>query len=722
MGRHTLRSRLVMVLMGLAGIPVLLLGLIQAWLSYDDHMGDARQALAAKVEALGMQVSVYFGGFERELRTVVRLEGAELADRQQAAAVLRRLLADRRTYREAAVMDAAGMEWLRMSTTRLIQAGTEVDRSADPVFAETVKSRGSWFGGVHFAAEDGEPLIDVATPVFDPADGRLRAVLRAELRIRPLWDLVAANAVSAGEELYLVDDKGRVIANRNPSRVLAQTQAPEGIGGQAAHLGIDGRLAVSASHAVTIGGRTLVAVAEREMADISRNSRQALVLSAVVIVLAMMAAAALMAAAVRTILKPIRDVAEAARAVHDGELGRQVPVRTHDEVGELAETFNSMTARLRGVLDELRREIAVRTENELRFRGVFEQAAVGMALVGLDGSFLAVNGRLCATLGYSAHELLQVTFRAITAPEDAAVSDAEFTRLRTGETETFTLEKRYLRKDGSQVWVNLTAALVRDDAGTPMMLVSVVEDISARKEAEARLHASVEELSRSNLELERFAYVASHDLQEPLRNVISFSQLLQRKVGGDPETAELFGYIIAGAHRMRDLVRGLLEYSRAGSRGEAFVPVDLGQVIQEAKVNLEGAIAEAGASVLAGALPVVVADRMQMVQLMQNLIANAIKFRHRERPPMVMITAEEHADGMAFSVADNGIGVAPEYREQVFVIFKRLHQSDVYPGVGIGLAICRRIVERHGGRIWIEQPAAGGTIIRFTLPNRAAAG
>jgi signal transduction histidine kinase len=255
-------------------------------------------------------------------------------------------------------------------------------------------------------------------------------------------------------------------------------------------------------------------------------------------------------------------------------------------------------------------------------------------------------------------------------------------------------------------------------AGSARLLGEIVQ----RSRGEARLRETSEELARSNRELERFAHIASHDLQEPLRMVASYTQLLAQRYHDqlDQDAHDFINYAVDGATRMKQLIEDLLAYSRVSARGLPAAVVDTQAAFSLVLRNLEAAIGESHAEVTGGDLPEVLADGSQMVQLFQNLVANGIKFHTPGVPPRVRIEARQapdHPRQWLFRVADNGIGIDPKFFDRVFVIFQRLHTRHEYPGTGIGLALCQRIVERHGGRIWIESEPGKGTAFLFTLPE-----
>jgi light-regulated signal transduction histidine kinase (bacteriophytochrome) len=272
-----------------------------------------------------------------------------------------------------------------------------------------------------------------------------------------------------------------------------------------------------------------------------------------------------------------------------------------------------------------------------------------------------------------------------------------------------------LRKDGGEFPIEVSLGRVETEEGT--VVSSVISDITRRKRVEREHEERREMLARSNAELEQFAYVASHDLQEPLRMVGSYVQLLahryQGKLGDDAD--DFIRFAVDGARRMKNLIDDLLAYSRVGSRGKPLLRVEIANVLEQALANLAVAVRESQAEILSDGLPAVMGDEQQLVELFQNLIGNALKFR-RGGAARVRIGSERRGQEWTISVADNGIGIDPQFHDRIFVIFQRLHGREEYPGTGIGLAICKKIVTRHGGRIWVDSESGRGSTFSFTLP------
>jgi PAS domain S-box-containing protein len=489
-------------------------------------------------------------------------------------------------------------------------------------------------------------------------------------------------------------------------------------------------------------------------------------------------------------------------------------LKKHFQVTAFRPAPNQFACIFADITERKRLERELQDERDFALQ-VFNTVGQGLTVTDAENRFVRVNPAYARLFGYAPQDLLGKHPAELTAPEDRAVLAQA--RLDRGQGKTTTYESRLIRKDGSYAHVLITGAPRLTDgeyAGT----IAAITDITERKQAEETLRQTLADLQHSNTDLERFAYVASHDLQEPLRMVASFVQLLGERYRGqlDADADEFIAFAVDGAKRMQTLINDLLEYSRVGTRGEPFRPTDANAALDDALWNLDLAISDAGATVTHDPLPTVIADPTQLAQLFQNLIGNAIKF-HGDRPPVVHVSARQmddvqstmydvtpardgaatarddaarsrddaarsrddaatarddaarSRDGAAtarddaatarddaatargrvtpsrddvpaaddeasspiahrtspivhrpsdwrFAVRDNGIGIAPEDQGRIFGIFQRLHTRQEYPGTGIGLAVCQRIVERHGGKIWVESRLGQGTTFFFTLP------
>lgn len=364
------------------------------------------------------------------------------------------------------------------------------------------------------------------------------------------------------------------------------------------------------------------------------------------------------------------------------------------------------------------------SEEKLRrlVRGV-EAAAEVIVMTDPAGRIFYVNPAFTAVTGYQPAEAMGHTARLLkSGMHPASFYKALWETILRGEVWTGEVTNR--RKDGTLYEAAVTIAPVLDNEGRQDGFVALQADITERKHTEealerltAMLMDQTDELRRSNEELQQFAYIASHDLQEPVRMVKNFTELLERRYGDrlDDSGREFIGFAIDGARRMQRLIQDLLEYSRVGTHGREPSPIATQEVLMGVLANLKIAIDESAAAITHGPLPEVMADESQILQLLQNLVANAIKFRGPSAP-QVHIEAGRQGDHWLFAVRDNGIGIDPAQYGRVFQVFQRLHSRDEYPGSGIGLAVCKRIVQRHGGQIWVEsQPGAGSTFY-FTLP------
>jgi PAS domain S-box-containing protein len=384
---------------------------------------------------------------------------------------------------------------------------------------------------------------------------------------------------------------------------------------------------------------------------------------------------------------------------------------------ELAETNRGLMAMTMELEQRVEQRTAALRMSEEKFAMAFAGNPAAIAMTTLeDGRFLDVNDTWLTVNGYSREEVIGQSSRKMPiwpTPEAAKrfVDELKAKGSLRGR------EQEFRRKSGEVFVSQLSASLLTVQGQT--VIVSTLVDITDRKRAEATLRRTADELARSNKDLEQFAYVASHDLQEPLRMVSGFLKLLEDKYaeGLDDKARQYIGMAVDGATRMHQMILDLLAYSRAGGRVPQPASVDMAEVVASARANLRAAIEESQALVTQDSLPTVTADAAQMTQVFQNLMGNALKFRREGVRPEIHVGARRDGADWLFWVRDNGIGIPAEQSERVFLIFQRLHTRDKFPGSGIGLAICKKIVERRGGRIWIESKVGEGTTFFFTLPE-----
>lgn len=356
-------------------------------------------------------------------------------------------------------------------------------------------------------------------------------------------------------------------------------------------------------------------------------------------------------------------------------------------------------------------------ESEERFRNAFEYAPIGMALLSLSGNWIKVNKATCEMIGFSEAELLKANFQDITHPNDLETCLTEVYKLVSGNISHFSMEKRYIHKKGNIVWTLVKASLVNDEKGKPKYVVSQIQDITKRKEIESALILKTKELERSNYELEQFAYFTSHDLQEPLRTISRYANLLKNQCEVNNKSNNyLTDKIALSCNKMKNFISSLLIYSQISKASELEL-IDTNIVLENVLESLKVLIDENKVSIKHEALPDIMFNAIKMEQIFQNIIINAIKYKKPDINPEIIISYSENEKFWIFSIQDNGIGIEKEFYEKIFEIFKRLHSKNEYEGNGVGLSICKKIVNQYGGNIWVESEKNVGSIFYFSLPK-----
>jgi PAS domain S-box-containing protein len=378
-----------------------------------------------------------------------------------------------------------------------------------------------------------------------------------------------------------------------------------------------------------------------------------------------------------------------------------------------------VTAAIRdiSVRDKAARHLA---QMEGRYRGLLEAAPDAMVLVNPAGEIVLVNVQAERLFGYPRDELFGQMSRVLGSPE--AVETLAAARLALAAAQSHAVVESLGRhRDGRTFPIDVTLSQLDTDEG--ILVAVAIRDVSERKATDTRLLQTLAELKRSNEELGQFAYIASHDLQEPLRMVASYTQLLAKRYAGklDADADEFIGYAVDGANRMQRLIQDLLAYSRVGTDGRELIATPSERAFEQATANLRQMIEVSCAQVTHDPLPIVMADEVQLVQLFQNLVANAIKYQKLGAPTVHVSSENIGHKTWLFSVRDNGIGIDVKYYDKIFGMFQRLHKRGEFSGTGIGLAICKKIVEQHGGRIWVESRVGEGSTFRFALAEMASA-
>lgn len=583
------------------------------------------------------------------------------------------------------------------------------------------------------------PSVTVSTPLY-AADGRLLAVLAGRLDMGDLNEIIQRQTgIRQTSDAYLINTASLFVTQprfiNDPAiwRRGLHTEITDAClaGGDGVLLADDYQgIPVIATYR-WLPDHQLCLVVKLHQAEALAPIQTLGLTITLISGLAILIATALAVALARTITRPVLALQQGVMQFTQGERNLRLPETSRDELGLLAYEFNQMAVALEEQENQLRlyttgletrveeRALAL-AASEKRFRLVIESMPNAIVVVDETGKITLVNAQTETLFGYNRGELIGQRVE-ILIPERIHPHHSGYRASFMANPETRPMGQGRdlygLRKDGHEVPVEIGLSPMENEEG--LFILSVITDITKRKQIEEQVKQQADELARSNADLEQFAYVASHDLQEPLRMVSSYLQLLQRRyknqLGDDAH--EFITFAVDGATRMKALINDLLAYSRVESRGKTYKSVACEEILERVLLNLNLAIDESGAIITHDPLPEIKADETQLHQLFQNLISNALKFR-REAPPRICINVKRAETQWVFSFQDNGIGFEQQFADRIFVIFQRLHSREEYAGTGIGLAICKKIVERHGGRMWVESEPGQGSTFYFTLPMK----
>lgn len=603
------------------------------------------------------------------------------------------------------------------------------------------------------------PAMTVSTPVR-AADGTLLGVLAGRMNLTEMNTIInLKTGLHQSDDAFLVNTSNLFVTQ--PRLVPDPAVLQRGIHTEAVNRCLathaDGVIAADDYRGVPslivyrwLPERDLCLIVKMDQAEAYVSSRAFGTTTFFVGALAMLGAIAIAFALARSITRPIMELQGAVARYGQGDLDLRLPKFSNDEIGVLAREFVGMTSsltekdkQLRAYAQDLEKRVEERTV-ALQEKEHLLSESQRIAHIGSWEADLTTGKVIWSDEMFRIYDVAPQSFVPaadsliiLLHPEDREAMGRWIGAAISGEKQK-AIDVRVITRDGGIRFIRGDGEIIFDQSGRPVRAVGTAQDITERKRTEEALAKYAGELARSNSELEQFAYVASHDLQEPLRMVTSYLQLIERRYKSklDSDADEFIAFAVDGASRMKTLIADLLAYSRVSRRGSEFEPVEMDLVLDHVLTDLQIAIGESQAVITHDPLPDVFADKTQIGLVLMNLIGNAIKFCGRETPRVHISATRQIADGESqiapglpsairhspsaewcFSIRDNGIGIDPQFFERIFIIFQRLHTRTEYPGTGMGLAICKKIIERHGGRIWVESQADTGSTFYFTLPT-----
>jgi PAS domain S-box-containing protein len=736
-----LRYRLTLIFLGLAVVPLLVLGLIVGRLIYrnselqslalHDEIADN---VANRIEAFVQGVSDQLVFLDEVLRLGTRVTaGQEL--------ILANLLFQHSVYQEITLVDSDGLETVRLSRSETYTQADLGSRADQVEFSEPMGTGQIYYAAIRFDPVIREPLATISVPLWDKRTGEIVATLVADVRFRAIWSLLGQIDRPAHEEVYVTDANGRMVAHSDPSVVLSGTvvQIPaDGRGG-----GILGPSAVSAVRPIVFGAQTLITVVEVPLSDVFATALDGLGVALIVTAVAVLAAITLILIATRSIVRPIVWLTASARALSLStaslsEIALPGPsMRNNYEVAALIDSFNLMSRAVREREQDLHQaheglelrvaertaelEVAneqVRSERD-RAQMYMDLASVMIVALDREGTVMLINKTGAQMLGVAEDEIIGESFGRFVHPDDLDAARNNLRRRISGDqSNAEPQERRLITATGEIRLIAWHTTILRDEAGNISGLLNAGEDITTRREMKDERERLIAQLESKNAELERFAYTVSHDLKSPLITIGGFLGYVERSMAsGDVEQARAdLARIFDATNRMKSLLDAVLDLSRIGGAPARAQVVELGPLAREVVEMLDGQLALGAVKVeIAPNLPAITGDGDSLRRVLENLVDNAVKYRGDQVNPVVQIGCEWDEENLVVFVRDNGNGIDPRYQQKVFQLFQRLDHTT--EGTGVGLATVKRIVEVHGGRVWVESEGRGkGSTFRFSIP------
>ena len=717
MQTQSIQNRLTRAFISLSVIPLILVATLALGqgLSYKTEALRLQEQLAQRV---AVDVEAFITSVENQLQLAIQMEGAQKLGKRESFGPLFTLLQYGDVFEELTFLDKNGNVLNQAARVKLVASDELGSYAGQPEFENPILSNSIYYSPVRFDDLTGEPLMTIALPIIDERSGDSQGVLVADVRLKKIWELIGRIPLGLDQTVYIVDEEGRVIAHPNPSVVLRGTlySTPSEAGITS---GLGSRMAMVAMDKIQLGSQSLTIVAEQGLLQALALPINLVTTTLVISILAFIAAGLSSVRSARRIVKPIQDLAAAARSIREGDLSQHVPIKEEDEVGELAETFNTMTEQLHQTLQGLSTELAERQRiaDELR-----ESEAKTRALLDAIPDTIFVLDAASTFIEF----IPGLNFRPLIPPEQfigkkvGEVLPAELAERVYASINTTLAEKRLqlfeymLPADNQPRYYE--ARLI---GSGPQRVLVVIREITAQKLAETDRENLIRELKIKNSELDQFTYTVSHDLKSPLITLRGFLRYLE--IDASTFNRERLNRdvlrINESVDKMERMIKELLDLSSVGQLLGSEAEVPFAEIVDDALSRVHGRLEARQIKVeVSGELPHIHGDRNRLVQVVQNLLDNAAKFMGRQENPLIEIgTALENGNSF-FYVRDNGIGLPPEFHDKVFGIFDKLDARS--EGTGIGLALVKRIIEAHGGRIWIESDGANqGTTVCFTLRN-----